>query len=420
MTSSFGIDFGTSNSTVAALDAAGEPQLVALEGDHVTLPSALFFDFESDEVRCGRDAIGHYMAGTEGRLMRALKSVLGSALMKETTRIKARRYAFPEIIGLFIAQLRSRTEVALGVPCEQAVVGRPVRFVDDDDAADAEAQAQLEQAFRDQGFAHVEFQFEPIAAALDYERGVEREELVLVADLGGGTSDFSVIRVSPDRRSKIDRAADILSTGGVHIGGTDFDRLLSMASVMPELGLGTETKDGKRHLPVAPYYNLSTWHRVNQLYTAQAQRELRETAREAEAAERVALMVELVEDRRGHALIGAVEDAKIALSQAPEVAFAFPVREDLLSARMSIEAFDDALGKAVAKLTGTVADVIASAGISRDTIDAVLLTGGSTQVPTVLAGLEAALPGAKLVRTDVFGSVGQGLALEARRRFGQS
>ncbi|UXN73466.1 Hsp70 family protein [Devosia sp. A8/3-2] len=138
---------------------------------------------------------------------------------------------------------------------------------------------------RRQDFTHVEFQFEPIAAALDYERQVTAERLALIVDLGGGTSDFSVVRVSPERARSVDRAGDILSTAGVHVGGTDFDRLLAMAKVMPELGLGSETGDGKRYLPVAPYYDLSTRHRINRLYNAQTLRDLQGTRREARAGQ---------------------------------------------------------------------------------------------------------------------------------------
>src|SRR5690606_23202398 len=123
----------------------------------------------------------------------------------------------------------------------RVVMGRPVQFVDDDPVADREAQGQLEAAVRAQGFSEIAFQFEPIAAALDYERQVTAERLALIVDLGGGTSDFTIIRVGPERARKVDRADDILATAGVHIGGTDFDRLLSMSRVMPELGLGSRT-----------------------------------------------------------------------------------------------------------------------------------------------------------------------------------
>lgn len=155
-----------------------------------------------------------------------------------------------------------------------------------------------------------------------------------------------MVRVSPERARAVDRAGDILATAGVHVGGTDFDRLLSMTKVMPELGLGTMTRDGKRHLPVAPYYDLSTWHRINRLYTAQTLRDLRGTQREAQAPERVAMMMELIEDRLGHRLVGAVEAAKIALSDAATTDFAFPVRDRRIETKMSI---DDLTGRCRAR-----------------------------------------------------------------------
>jgi len=418
MALSCGLDFGTSNSTLGRVGADGHPDLLALEGGSKTIPSVLFFGFEDDTLHFGRGAVAEYVTGADGRLMRSLKSVLGTALFNDTTRVKARRLGFGEIIGSFVGELKRRAEHSLGAELTQVVMGRPVHFVDDDPQADAEAQGQLEAAVREQGFRDIAFQFEPIAAALDYERQVERERLALIVDLGGGTSDFSVVRVSPERSGLSDRSADILSTAGVHIGGTDFDRLLSMAKVMPELGLGTETRDGKRFLPVAPYVDLSTWHRINRLYDAKAMRDLRSTVREAEAAERVETMVMVVEDRLGHRLIGRVEEAKIALSDAPETLFRFPVREREIVARISAEELGEALAESIRRLEGTIAETLRRAGVERDAVDSLILTGGSTLVPAVAGRLEALFPGAQVVRTDVLGSVGLGLAIEAKRIFG--
>jgi len=264
----------------------------------------------------------------------------------------------------------------------------------------------------------VAFQFEPIAAALDYERQVTRERLALIVDLGGGTSDFSVVRVSPERARMSDRVGDILATAGVHVGGTDFDRLLSMGKVMPELGLGTITRDGKRHLPVAPYHDLSTWHRINRLYTAQTLRDLHGTQREAQAPERVAMMIELIEDRLGHRLVGAVEAAKIALSDAQTVPFSFAVRERTIETEMSVDDLTAALRLSVARIEATIGETLRRAGIGKEGIDSLILTGGSTQVPAIASRLRAMFPEAELVRTDVLGSVGLGLALDAARKFG--
>lgn len=413
-----GLDFGTSNSTLGRIGAGGAPMLLPLEGEQRTIPSVLFFNFEDDQLYFGRAAVADYVSGADGRLMRSLKSVLGTALYGDTTRVKGRRLGFGEIIGSFVGELKRRAEVELGEDLTKVVMGRPVHFVDDDRQADAEAQGQLEAAVRAQGFEEVAFQFEPIAAALDYERQVNRERLALIVDLGGGTSDFSVVRVSPERSGLADRSRDILSTAGVHIGGTDFDRLLSMTKVMPELGLGSETRDGKRYLPVAPYVDLSTWHRINRLYDAKALRDLRSTVREAREEEKVETMVMLVEDRLGHRLIGRVEEAKIALSDAAETRFGFPVRDREIVTTISAEDLGAALADSIARLEATIEETLKRAGVARDAVDSLILTGGSTLVPAVAGRLQALFPEAEVVRTDVLGSVGLGLAVEAKRVFG--
>ena len=418
MTLSCGLDFGTSNSTLGRIGADGKPHLLALENGDVTMPSVLFFGFEDDRIHFGRAAVAEYVTGAEGRLMRSLKSVLGTALLADTTRVKARRMGFGEIIGIFVGELKRRAEAQLGEELTQVVMGRPVQFVDDDPVADRAAQGQLEAAVRSQGFSDIVFQFEPIAAALDYERHVTTEKLALIVDLGGGTSDFSLVRVSPDRAGKADRSGDILATAGVHIGGTDFDRLLAMRRVMPELGLGSRTTDGKRHLPVAPYYDLSTWHRINRLYDAQALRDLRSTMREAREAERVETMIELVEDRLGHRLVGAVEAAKIALSGAESTDFMFPVRDREIRTTMTVGHLGEALEQSIRRLEETIGETLRRAGVGAGAVDSLILTGGSTLVPAVAERLQAMFSRAEVIRTDVLGSVGLGLALEAKRVFG--
>lgn len=418
MALSCGLDFGTSNSTLGRIGADGQPDLLALEGDSRTIPSVLFFGFEDDRLRFGRDAVAEYVSGADGRLMRSLKSVLGTTLFNDTTRIKGRRLGFGEIIGSFVGELKRRAEAKLGDELTQVVMGRPVHFVDDDPVADAAAQGQLEAAVRAQGFEEIAFQFEPIAAALDYERQVNGERLALIVDLGGGTSDFSVVRVSPERSGLADRSGDILATAGVHIGGTDFDRLLSMAKVMPELGLGSETRDGKRYLPVAPYVELSTWHRINRLYDAQAQRDLRSTMREAKQPDRVETMVMLVEDRLGHRLIGRVEEAKIDLSDRAETLFDFPVRDRTIETTITAKELGAALAESIGRLEATIGETLKRAGVGREAVDSLILTGGSTLVPAVAGQLQGLFPDADVVRTDVLGSVGFGLAMEAKRVFG--
>ncbi len=411
-----GIDFGTSNSTVGFM-ADGRPALVTLEADNVTLPSAVFFNFEDNRTYFGRKAIGDYTDHAEGRLLRALKSVLGSSLIHEKTRIKSRSVAFSDIIGEFIGFLKTRLDEKVGDTVESVVLGRPVYFVDDDRVADAAAQGELEKAARRQGFRHIEFQYEPIAAALDYEQSVGAEELALIVDIGGGTSDFSIVRVSPERRDAFDRKEDILANAGVHVGGTDFDRLLSMASVMRALGYLTPTKDGKRNLPAGYYVDLATWQRINLLYTPKAMTELRQLRYEAAKPKLVERMIDIVAHRQGHALAGGVEQAKIDLTQHPETAVRLALSDEMLSVDIMRVAFEEAVTQAIDRVRSTVVEMLEQAHLPASRIDTIFLTGGSTAVPLLRAEILGLFPGAKVVAGDMFGSVGLGLALDAGRKF---
>jgi hypothetical chaperone protein len=413
-----GLDFGTSNTTLGMAGGTAPAQLIPLEDGRPTIPSTLFFDFETDEVLLGRAATAAYISGLDGRMMRSLKSILGSSLMGEAVRIKRRIIPFLDIVGTFIGELKRRAETEAGGALEHVVVGRPVHFVDDDPVADREAQKQLETAVRAQGFRYVAFQYEPIAAALDYEQQVTHEELGLIVDLGGGTSDFSIVRVSPQRARAADLSYDILATSGVHVGGTDFDRQLSLRTVMPSLGYQTPTADGKRPLPSGPYVDLATWHRINRLYSPEMARELRETQREARDPESVAKMISIVAHREGHKLAGAVEAAKIALTESTEVALAFSGEEIALEPDITRKQFTDAITAGIDKIEATVHVALRQAGLAAGRIETLILTGGSTQIPAIMARLTSLFPAARVVETDAFGSVGLGLALDAERKFG--
>jgi len=412
-----GIDFGTSNSTVGVIEN-GRPELVPLEEDNVTLPSAVFFNYEDNGVYLGRKAIAQYTDGVEGRLMRALKSVLGSTLVHEKTRLKSRYVAFTDIIGTFLGHLKERLESHAGETVDTVVLGRPVQFVDDDAEADAAAQSELEKAARTQGLKNIAFQFEPIAAALDYERSVTREELALIVDMGGGTSDFSVVRVSPERAGASDRKDDILANRGIHIGGTDFDRLLSLAHVMPELGYLTQTKDGKRNLPAGYFVDLATWQRINLLYTAKAKIDLRQMRFEAAQPDLVDRLIEIVDHRFGHAMAQRVEQAKIALTDRAETAVDVDLPGARFSAAITRKRLEETIRGEVDRVTATVTRTIADAGLKAADITAVFLTGGSTAIPLARESILSLTPQAKVVQGDAFGSVGLGLALDAKRKFG--
>jgi len=285
MTEFCGIDFGTSNSTVSLAGATGPARLIALEQDHLTLPSAVFWA-EDGPALFGRAAMAAYIEGDEGRLMRGLKSTLGSGLVDERTVVGRRTVTFRDVLSKFISHMRDVLEVnSPGV--HRVVLGRPVHFVDGDAAADQAAETALAEIAAAVGFKDIAFQFEPIAAALQYEAGVSREEIVLIVDIGGGTSDISLVRVSPERARAVDRAADILGNGGIRLGGTDFDRSLSLAEVMPHLGHGSSLNGGKALVPNHYFLDLATWHRINSLYTPKKAAEVKSLLADADRADLV-------------------------------------------------------------------------------------------------------------------------------------
>lgn len=413
-----GIDFGTTNSTIGLRAPDGAPRLVPLEGGHRTIPSALFFSLEDGRTYFGRAAVAEYVEGAEGRFMRALKSILGTSLMKEKTQVFRERMSFTDVIGRFLRHLKTTLETETGEPVDQAVLGRPVRFVDEDDAADREAQDQLAQAARAQGFAHVEFQFEPVAAALFHESTLAGERLAVVADIGGGTSDFTVVRLSPERARHADRRSDILASTGVHIGGTDFDKLLSLATVQPLLGLGSETADGKRRMPVWLFNDLATWHRVNLLYTGKVLRDAAELKREAAEPEKLERLQHALRHRSGHRLAGEVEAAKMRLTEEARTSIRLDEPGLALEAAASRAGFERATVELVERIGRAIDAALAQAGVAPSAIETLIVTGGGAQVPAVLRAATGRFPQAEVARSNAFGSVGLGLSIDAGRRFG--
>ncbi len=409
-----GLDFGTSNSTVSVMHN-GAPKLVPLEGANVTLPSALFFDFDLGTDHFGRDAIELYTDGHSGRLMRSLKSVLGTGLMAESTRIRTRLVSFEDILGKFIKHLKATAERHLGKDITDVVIGRPVHFIDDDEAADRLAEQTLEKIARKQGFKHIRFQLEPIAAALDYERSLTRESLALIADIGGGTADFTIARLGPGRGRN--EAGRVLANGGVHVGGTDMDRVLSVSQIMPLFGLGSKSKDGRRNLPVWPFNDLATWHRINSLSDAKALAQLRSILKDSDRPDLFERLLAVVEHRDGHRLAGQVEGAKVALSNR-EFHTSIVAGMDGGKVEFSRTKFEDSVSGLIARLRVTCLETMELADVEVEQIDAVFLTGGTTQIPVVHQMLEQLFPTSRFVKGDVFGSVGLGLAIEAERSFG--
>jgi hypothetical chaperone protein len=415
MSNACGVDFGTSNSTMG-WSRQGQPALLALEDGKQTLPSVVFFNADENEFSYGRAALATYLSGYEGRLMRSLKSLLGSGMIDGQTEVGGRALPFRALLTQFIGELKQRGERAAGRGFDSVVLGRPVHFVDDNADADQLAQDTLEEIARAVGFKHIDFQYEPIAAAFDYESTIDREELVLIADIGGGTSDFSLVRLSPQRALQVERRDDILAYGGVHIGGTDFDKYLSLASVMPMLGLGSQLNSNSE-VPSGYYFNLATWHTINLIYTRKAWQQLQDVYREVRERDKFARLLDLVEQRAGHWLALQVESAKIGLSAAESVTLDLDRLRPPDTLHLQRADFDASIDHLVVSVEQTVSKLLADAGVKAGDIDSVFFTGGSSGVHLLRHRIAALVPQARQVEGDLFGSIGAGLALDAVRKF---
>jgi len=421
------IDFGTSNSAIAVPDAAGGMRLVELEAGHATMPTAVFYFVEGAELdgpprAFGRAAIAAYVDGLDGRLMRSMKSILGSPLIDQTTDVGGGRGAkYLDIVAGYLKHLKRCAEAQAGAPIRRAVLGRPVFFVDDDPARDAQAQAALESAARQVGFDELSFQYEPIAAAFDYERSVSTEQIVLVADIGGGTSDFSVVRVGPQHAAKRERKDDILANHGVHVAGTDFDRRVELAAILPEYGFGAMGPSiagaPAREVPSGVYYDLATWHLINTVYSPGRAAELRSMRGFYGNPRHFERLMIVIDERLGHELAARAEAAKIAVADGGDTRIDLSHTEYKLGVDFNEREAVQAIEADIERIVDAARAAVVQAGLTPAQIDALYFTGGSTGLRLLASRIAAAFPSAHVARGDRFASVATGLALHAQRWF---
>ncbi|MFC5431845.1 Hsp70 family protein [Paraburkholderia denitrificans] len=420
MTTFCAIDFGTSNSAVAlpVAPAGGAMRLAPVEGEHTTLPTTVFFNADEHTREFGRAALASYIDGFDGRLMRSMKSILGSPLATSTTDLgdgSAIRYT--EIIAIFIEHLKRSAEACAGAPITRAVLGRPVFFVDDDARADRLAEEQLEAAARAVGFRDIQFQYEPIAAAFDYESRLTQEGLVLVADIGGGTSDFSLVRVGPQRMQRLERKDDVLAHHGVHVAGTDFDRRVELSTILPELGYQTLDPDG-REIPNRVYFDLATWHLINTIYTPKRTAELKLMRHLYGDVRHHDRLIRVIEQRLGHALAARAEEAKIGVSAGGETMIDLEAVEADLRLAFCDAQLIEAGREETRRIAQAARDTVQAAGVAPAEVGALYFTGGSTGLLFLTEALSEAFPQAQPVFGDRLASVATGLGIHAQRLFG--
>lgn len=407
-----GLDFGTSNSAIG-IARGDDVALAPLEDDRTLMPSAVFFDYEVHRIRFGSDAISAYVGQTEGRLMRALKTILGSPLIDEKTSLGRRKVPLKEVVGIFVRHLKHKAEAFAGREITAVVHGRPVRFVDGDDQADARAQTVLETIARESGFKHIVFVPEPIAAAWHYEQTVQVEELVLIADIGGGTSDFSVMRFERhDGRIK----ATPLGHSGIGVAGDAFDYRIIDRVVSPRLGKGSDyVSFGKKlAIPNGYYANFARWNQLAMMKSNGDLKELIELERAAVDPAALQKLIDIIENDLGFALYRAVSAAKVALSSADEADFRFRQNGIDIEETIARADFEDWIADDVTRIAETVDEALAKAGLGAHEIDKVFLTGGTSFIPAIWKLFGARFGEDRLMTGDQFESIAYGLALIGR------
>ncbi|EPH2692786.1 molecular chaperone [Klebsiella aerogenes] len=439
-----GFDYGTANCSVAVMQD-NAPRLLTLENGSPLLPSMLCaptreavsewlyrhhnvpadgaenqallrraINYNRDEdievlgnsVQFGLASLHQYVDDPEEvYFVKSPKSFLGA------NGLKPQQVAlFEDLVCAMMLHIKQQAQSQLSEQITQAVIGRPINFQGlGGDDANAQAQGILERAATRAGFNDVVFQFEPVAAGLDFEATLNDEKRVLVVDIGGGTTDCSLLLMGPQWRQKADRHDSLLGHSGCRIGGNDLDIALAFKCLMPLLGMGGETEKGIA-LPVLPWWNAVAINDVpaqSDFYSAANGRMLNDLLRDARDADKVALLLKVWRQRLSYRLVRSAEESKIALSAQPDFNAELPFISDELATAISQQGLEEALNQPLARIMEQVKLALES---SQETPDVIYLTGGSARSPLIKKALAAQLPGIPIAGGDDFGSVTAGLA----------
>jgi hypothetical chaperone protein len=424
--SAIGIDFGTTNSTVARALGQSQVELVAfptLAGETFSFRSVLYLQQVKQAGRrhthtwTGPSAIEHYLAAeNKGRLIQSLKSYLSDRTLTGTA-VFGRHCTLEDLISRMLADLRSHAERQFHTSVRYAMVGRPVRFVGAETEEDETfALSRLRQAFAESGFERIDFEMEPVAAAYAYESTLDHDELILIGDFGGGTSDFSLLHVGPGVRKRGRKPQDLLGNSGVGLAGDAFDARLVRKLVSPALGSESFARSLNKLLPAAPawiYANLERWHYLSFLRTANVMEILKTARLRALEPEKIEALITLIDEDLGYHLHQAVQRVKFELSKSQVAEFHFRDGSMDLNITVTREAFEGWIREELLAIEQCIDSLLETSGVSRRDVDRVFLTGGSSLVPAVRRIFEVRF-GEQRIRTgNEFISVARGLALRA-------
>jgi len=426
-----GIDFGTTNSSMALVGEDAQVRLASFRArgaETFSSRSVLYLErlkgasgVRRTHTWTGPDAIEHYLGAEEkGRLIQSLKSYLPSRTLTGTG-IFGRRYSFEDLVARILSDLREHAERQFGRPIRHAMVGRPVRFVGaETEEDDAYAVSRLRGAFALAGFESVELELEPVAAAYSYQATLDHDELILIGDFGGGTSDFSLLRVGPGVRRRGRMPQDVLGNSGVRLAGDSFDARIVRKLVSPALGSDSYARSMSKILPAVPawiYANLERWHYLSFLRTHEVTEILRSARLRALEPEKIKALSTLIEEDLGYQLHQAVQRVKFELSHAESAEFRFRDGSMELEIPVTRAEFEGWIADELRSIERCVDELLETSGVSPKDVDCVFLTGGSSFVPAVRRIFTKRFGEQRLRSGNEFTSVAHGLALRAEESF---
>ena len=420
-----GIDFGTTNSSIAYVNKSDDVKLATFPylGNLTDSYRSLLYLQRVKEGGAnvlkswtGPEGIEHYLStDVKGRLIQSLKSFLSSRTLRGTE-VFGRRYTLEDLIARILRDLREKAEHQFGIEISSAVVGRPVHFSGAEKGEDdSYAEGRLRAAFELAGYESLEFEMEPVAAAHYYESMLDHDELILIGDFGGGTSDFSLVHVGPTIRQRGRVSGDIVGNAGVGIAGDAFDAKIIRHLVSPALGAGSQLRSLGKILPVPNwvYIKLERWHHLSLLRAKDVLDMLRGVHAQSLAPEKIGALIHFIREDLGFQLHRAVQKIKCDLSNDRVATFRFSDGVVDLAALVERPSFEEWISEELGQIAGCVDTLLSSSGVHPKDVDMVFLTGGSSFVPAVRKIFEARF-GEKRIRSgNEFTSVARGLALTA-------
>lgn len=401
----YGIDFGTSNSVLTALHIESK-EIVKIQSEH----SVLYF--QDDEQFCfGKEAIGRYVSNNmKGRLLKSVKTLLPQTSFTFTY-IFGKKYTAEDLVALMLAHLKSKTDEYLGEEVTEVVLGRPVVFSEDREK-DKLAEKRLLNAARKAGFEKIWFQYEPIAAGFSYEQSIQKPETVLIGDFGGGTSDFTLMKLGEGTNSLSDRRSDILKTGGLHIGGDDFDSSIMWNKLVPYFGYGLKYDNyGKLlDLPVHIFRTLCEWDQMAFLKEGNIRRSLEDYYHATRRNDALKRLMALIDENLGFSLFQAIEQSKIGLSANDLSQIDFTRSLIDIHEQIRLEEFNTFIQKDIEKIDHFLTTFLKEAGHEPEQVQTIFLTGGTSSLSAIQDLFKKRFPENVIRSGDNFNSVAQGLA----------